>query len=157
MMWDVEGFYDALKWKLLLESGLEHGFPPSILALEIILHMGARFLRDNGYYSGAIIPEKSLIAGLGGAVEFSRCALCNILDRVAQGTPAVVTRSWVGDVSQRVEGRCRRVLGLPCKLAWPLRRDALKRVWSYRPSRLSSPIRWTLAEHYKMGSRRRAS
>eukprot|EP00959_Pyramimonas_sp_CCMP1952_P319629 6688080-Pyramimonas_sp.AAC.1 len=108
MMRDIEGFYDALKWKLLLESGLEHGFPPSILALEMMLHMGARFLRDNGHYSDATIPEKNMIAGLGGAVDFSRCALYNILDRAAQGTPAVATRSWVDDVSQRVEGRCKR-------------------------------------------------
>eukprot|EP00959_Pyramimonas_sp_CCMP1952_P085163 1780789-Pyramimonas_sp.AAC.1 len=91
MMWDIEGFYDALKWRLLLEAGLEHGLPPCILALEMILHMGVRFLRDNGYYSDAIIPEKSMIAGAGGDVDFSRCALCNILDRVAQGIPAVTT------------------------------------------------------------------
>ncbi|CAK0800747.1 unnamed protein product, partial [Prorocentrum cordatum] len=112
VLWDIEGFYDALKWQLLLETGMEHDFPPCILALEMILHMGVRFLRDSGYYSDAIIPEQSMIAGLGGAVDFSRCSLYNILDRVAQGSPGVTVRSWVDDVSQRVEGRYKRVLGL---------------------------------------------
>ncbi|CAK0823536.1 unnamed protein product, partial [Prorocentrum cordatum] len=82
VLWDIEGFYDALKWQLLLETGMEHEFPPCILALEMILHMGVRFLRDSGYYSDAIVPEQSMIAGLGGAVDFSRCSLYNILDRV---------------------------------------------------------------------------
>ncbi|CAK0877398.1 unnamed protein product, partial [Prorocentrum cordatum] len=68
VLWDIEGFYDALKWQLLLETGMEHEFPPCILALEMILHMGVRFLRDSGYYSDAIVPEQSMIAGLGGAV-----------------------------------------------------------------------------------------
>eukprot|EP00959_Pyramimonas_sp_CCMP1952_P187674 3924299-Pyramimonas_sp.AAC.1 len=62
--------------------------------------MGVRFLRDSGYYSDAIIPEQSMIAGLGGAVDFSRCALYNILDRVAQGSPGVTVRPWVDDVSK---------------------------------------------------------
>eukprot|EP00959_Pyramimonas_sp_CCMP1952_P292642 6120331-Pyramimonas_sp.AAC.1 len=51
MMWDIEEFYDALMWKLLLESGLEHGFPPSILALEMMLHMGGTLPSVHGYYS----------------------------------------------------------------------------------------------------------
>eukprot|EP00959_Pyramimonas_sp_CCMP1952_P382885 8022911-Pyramimonas_sp.AAC.1 len=34
-----------------------------------------------------MIPEHSMIAGLGGAVGFPRCALHNMLDRVARGTP----------------------------------------------------------------------
>eukprot|EP00959_Pyramimonas_sp_CCMP1952_P261761 5473694-Pyramimonas_sp.AAC.1 len=45
ILWDTEGFYDALKWKLLLGSGLEHELLPGTLALEMPLHMGVRLLR----------------------------------------------------------------------------------------------------------------
>ncbi|CAK0790274.1 unnamed protein product, partial [Prorocentrum cordatum] len=52
VLWDIEGFYDALKWQLLLETGMEHEFPPCILAL-----------------AGLVISAKSTIvtnnAGLG--------------------------------------------------------------------------------------------
>eukprot|EP00959_Pyramimonas_sp_CCMP1952_P455182 9471156-Pyramimonas_sp.AAC.1 len=53
-----------------------------------------------------------MVARLGGAVGVSRSALLNIIGRVARGTSGVTTRSWVDAVSQRVEGRYKRALGL---------------------------------------------
>ena len=112
VLWDIEGFYDALQWDLLLEKGLQHDLPAQVLGLEMLMHMACRVLKDSGYFSEALYPCMSMIAGLGGAVDFSRCVLYDILEATARGSPGASVRSWVDDVTLRVEGRARRVVGV---------------------------------------------
>ncbi|CAK0871462.1 unnamed protein product [Prorocentrum cordatum] len=78
----------------------------------MLMHMACRVLKDSGYFSEALYPCMSMIAGLGGAVDFSRCALYDILEATARGGPGASVRSWVDDVTLRVEGRARRAVGV---------------------------------------------
>ena len=60
LLWDVKGFYDSLRWDLVLEHALDLEFPPCYLALELQIRMAARFLREAGGFSQALQPGMSL-------------------------------------------------------------------------------------------------
>ena len=104
VLWDIEGFYDALQWDLVLSNALDIGFPPVVLALETQIHMAVRFLREELGWSESIQPEWSLVAGTPRAVDFARCAFYQVCWAAVQGGPGVTLRSWVDDVGQRTEG-----------------------------------------------------
>ena len=109
-LWDIEGFYDALDPVLILEEGLKVGFPPQTLAMEMLLHLTARFLKDEGACSEAVHAIISILAGARSAVDFSRCVLYSLMEKITIGNPTVMATSWVDDVVQRAEGLKQRVL-----------------------------------------------
>ena len=56
-------------------------------------------------------PTRSIVAGARRAVDFSRCVLYALLKDVANRfEPAVISSSWVDDVTQRAEGTRRVVV-----------------------------------------------
>ena len=115
---DIDGFYDSLNVTKLLNHALEHTFPAIVLAFEMLIHLGPRFIRDDLGVSKPIVPGRSIIAGIRGAVDLSRCALYNALHTAHHQFGAILsTESWVDDVVQRAEALARQLLSLVPKAA----------------------------------------
>ena len=115
LLWDMAGFYDTIQPGRLLLDALGRGFPPQVLLLESLLHLAPRVLRDRDKScSLPIHPERSIVAGVRGAVDMARCYLYSILeDAHARFFPrGVSTRSWVDDIVQRTTGLASGVVPL---------------------------------------------
>ena len=48
ILWDIAGFYDALSVEAILSTALDLGFPPIVLALEILVSVSPRVIREDG-------------------------------------------------------------------------------------------------------------
>eukprot|EP00959_Pyramimonas_sp_CCMP1952_P060548 1264843-Pyramimonas_sp.AAC.1 len=68
-----------------------------------------RSLGQSGAYAEPILPTHSIVQGLRGGTRFARCLTYFILSRVTVARPAMGTRIWVGDLSQRVRGSRRAI------------------------------------------------
>ena len=81
ILWDMAGFYDTIQPAVPLLDALGRGFPPQVLLLESLLHLAPRVLRDRDKScSLPIHPERSIVAGVRGAVDMARCYLYSILE-----------------------------------------------------------------------------
>eukprot|EP00959_Pyramimonas_sp_CCMP1952_P073867 1543880-Pyramimonas_sp.AAC.1 len=60
-----------------------------------------RSLGQSGAYADPILPTHSVVQGIRGGTRFARCLTYYILSRATVVHPAMGTRIWVDDLSQR--------------------------------------------------------
>ena len=70
----------------------------------MMVHQAARSLRAGTSYSEAVLPERSILAGCGLSVAWTRAVLHGMLDKVhRQYRPSQVkVESWVDDLAEIV-------------------------------------------------------
>ena len=110
ILWGIEGFYDSIQWTLVLEQALQLNFPALPLSMEMLAHMGTRFLREGGTCSDPINPTLSIIAGARSGVEFARAALYGVCQHAHSMKGPVTIRPWADDVIQRCDGTWQRTV-----------------------------------------------
>ena len=82
VLWDIQGFYDTIQPARLLRDALGRSFPPQVLLLETLIHLAPRVLRGRQKEcTVALYPERSILAGVRGAVDTARCYLFTVLDQ----------------------------------------------------------------------------
>ena len=80
ILWDMAGFYDTICPARLLRDALGRKSPPQVLLLETLVHLAPRVLRGRqNECSRALYPERSIWAGVRGAVDMARCYLFIVL------------------------------------------------------------------------------
>lgn len=111
-LFDMSGFYDGISIEKAARNNLEFGFPPLVLAMELLLHLSARILVRDKACSQPIIPVGGLVAGSKAAPWFARGLLFSALDRAhrAHLPRGVIMRSWIDDINQRLEQRRQRLI-----------------------------------------------
>ncbi|CAK0808313.1 unnamed protein product [Prorocentrum cordatum] len=109
-LWDLAEFYDTLEPLLILDEGLRLGLPARALHLEMLSHLSARLIREKTAYAEPIAPDRSICAGARRGIDFGRVALYAVLERVSTTYEQVRVRSWVDDVTTRMEGSKKEVI-----------------------------------------------
>ncbi|CAK0856487.1 unnamed protein product, partial [Prorocentrum cordatum] len=109
-LWDLAEFYDTLEPLLILDEGLRLGLPARTLHLEMLSHLSARLIRERTAYAEPIAPDRSICAGARRGIDFGRVALYAVLERVSTKYEQVRVRSWVDDVTTRMEGSKKEVI-----------------------------------------------
>ena len=92
---------------MVVRTGYATEYPLISLMLGITMHMAPRRLCTEHAVSEEVFPGRSLIAGCGQAVDFSRLALYEVLDQAlaAYRPPVLRLRSWVDDLAHGEGGR----------------------------------------------------
>jgi ribonuclease HI len=99
-------FYDTLRPEVVMERALAMGFPLRTLVLGMMTHQAARSLRAGEAYSEAILPAKSILAGCGLSVSWTRAVLFSMLEAAHRRYPVehYFIDSWVDDLSSVIQG-----------------------------------------------------
>eukprot|EP00959_Pyramimonas_sp_CCMP1952_P234983 4909984-Pyramimonas_sp.AAC.1 len=103
-LWDLAEFCDMLEPLLILEEGLRLGLPARTLHLEMLNHLSTRLVRERTAYAEPISPDRSICAGARRDIDFGRVALYATLEQACAKYQQVYVRSWVDDVTTRMEG-----------------------------------------------------
>ena len=108
-LWDLHKFFDTVVPSELFSSALELGFPKHVLALGLDMHMAPRVIQLEGCCSEPIAVARSILAGYGLSIPFTRAFLRTALQEVASATSADQT-VYVDDVAQCASGTLSQVV-----------------------------------------------
>jgi hypothetical protein len=99
--WDMAKFYDTLRPEIVMEKAIVLGIPLRTLVLGMMVHQAAMSLKAGVAFSEAIPPAKSILAGCGLSVSWTRAVLFGMLDAAHRQYPAehYFVDSWVDDLS----------------------------------------------------------
>ena len=111
---DMAKFYDTLDPNIVLEKADNLGFDVSLLLLALQVHMAPRILRAGQAYSDVVHPAKSILAGCGKSIAWTRAVLHQLLDEAHRGNGPrqFIMESWVDDLTSVIQGSspsCTRV------------------------------------------------
>ncbi|CAK0821719.1 unnamed protein product, partial [Prorocentrum cordatum] len=76
----------------------------------MLSHLRTRLIRERSAYAEPIAPDRSICAGARRGIDFGRVALYTVLEKVSTKYEQVYVRSWVNDVTTRMEGSKREVV-----------------------------------------------
>ncbi len=130
-----------------MSDGVEYPLIPLVLGL--IMHCAARRVASDGAISMRLWPSRSLIAGRGQSIDFSRLALWRILEKVHADYMPKQLESWVDDLHHLEMGLTRAVeeqlLKVSLDLPEKLRKHGFKLA---AKSAMTSNLRsWPSASH----------
>ncbi|CAK0862835.1 unnamed protein product, partial [Prorocentrum cordatum] len=111
LLLDIEKCYDNVSLVGLLRIGLDFGFSPTAMGLEVKVYLRPRYLRERGWISEAIFPARSIVAGSSHGAPFSKLALYPILERVHQAAPSAGLWTFT-DTNGRCEGTAKSALAI---------------------------------------------
>ena len=97
-----------------MDKAASLGFPLRVLTLGMMVHQAARSLRAGEFYSEAVLPECSILAGCGLSVAWTRGVLHGLLDEAhRQHRPAnYIIESWVDDLASVVQGTAEQCIAI---------------------------------------------
>ena len=106
--WDIEKFYDSVALDLLIPEAVRFGYPPRLLYVTLLAHLGPRRLRLAGCLSEEVWPSASLAAGCGRANTLARVVLYAVLDEAHKQLPLKAAlfsaKQFVDDVTTSFVG-----------------------------------------------------
>ena len=108
-LWDLHKFFDTVVPGELFGFALELGFPEHVLALGLDMHMAPRVIQLEGCCSDPIDVVRSILAGCGLSIPFTRAYLRTALQEVASASSADQT-VYVDDVAQCASGTLSQVV-----------------------------------------------
>ena len=109
LLWDIEKFFDSLQPRLIIQRGLEMGYPIIDLILAMSMHMAPRFMVLSGCISAPILPNVSILAGCMHSVYFARLEMSEPLGAIVRRVSSVKSYSLVDDVAQTAIGHIAKV------------------------------------------------
>ncbi|CAK0811743.1 unnamed protein product, partial [Prorocentrum cordatum] len=92
------------------KAGLQIGFPPIILLLEIGLYSFPRLLKKGQMITEAVEVTRSIVAGSGLGVPLAKVMLHRLLDTVHREVPPAGLWSYIDDTVGRAEGTKQKVI-----------------------------------------------
>ncbi len=101
VLWDIEKFYDHIEAEQVVEVALSDGvyYPLIPLILGLMMHAAPRRVAtEGGAVSKKMWPTRSLIAGCGQSIDFSRLALWRILENMHGDYMPKQLETWVDDL-----------------------------------------------------------
>ncbi|CAK0806418.1 unnamed protein product, partial [Prorocentrum cordatum] len=107
---DLIQFYDAVSFVLLVQAGLNSGFPPNIFLLEVGMYFAPRPPKKGQVISDAIDVARSIVAGSGHCVLLAKVMLHGPLGSVHRPVPPAGLWSYIGGVASRAEGSKQKVI-----------------------------------------------
>ncbi len=156
-MWDVGKLYDRIKIEHVVEVALSDGvdYPVTPLALGLMMHTAPRRVATEGAVSSRMWPTRSLFAGCGQSIDYSRLALWRILETVRDQYKPRELETWVDDLHHlelgHLEQVVERVTKISVGLADGLRQHGFKlsakSALVTSPPRIARRIAAALREH----------
>eukprot|EP00959_Pyramimonas_sp_CCMP1952_P108879 2276682-Pyramimonas_sp.AAC.1 len=107
---DLTKFYDSVSFVLLMQAGLQIGFPPIILLLEVGLYSFPRLLKKGQMITEAVEVTRSIVAGSGLGVPLAKVMLHRLLEKVHREVPPAGLWSYIDDIVGRAEGTKQKVI-----------------------------------------------
>jgi hypothetical protein len=100
ILWDVEKLYDHIQMAQVVEVALSDGveYPLIPLVLGLMMHSAPRRVSTDTAVSEKLWPLRSLIAGCGQSIDYSRLALWRILERTHADYRPRQLETWVDDL-----------------------------------------------------------
>jgi hypothetical protein len=130
VLWDLTKFYDFVDLQVVADVGLAQSYPIVSLALGLEMAAAPRRIRADGCISECLVPTRSLIAGCGQAVDFSRLALYEVLDHLHAKYRPLELSSWVDDLGHQEVGHtssvASRAIGVSTELVTGLQAKGFK-------------------------------
>ncbi len=130
VLWDLTKFYDFVDLRVVADVGLAQDYPIVCLALGLQMAAAPRRLRADQCVSGCMVPTRSLIAGCGQAVDFSRLALYEVLEHLHCRYRPLELSSWVDDLGHQEIGHtssvASRAIGVSTELVTGLREKGFR-------------------------------
>ena len=113
LYWDLETFYDSIKFRRLIALAIEVGYSIHIFVMDLMFHLAPRILKWNSWFSGTIGVSKGILAGSKRSNTFSRLMLYPIIAEMHKTIPKSIVsrlRLYVDDISQNVYGKLAAVM-----------------------------------------------
>jgi hypothetical protein len=104
LLWDLTKFYDFVDLQVVADVGVAQGYPVICLALGLQMAAAPRRVRADKCVSDCMVPTRSLIAGCGQAVDYSRLALWEVLEDLHRRYRPLELSSWVDDLGHQEIG-----------------------------------------------------
>eukprot|EP00973_Karenia_brevis_P042592 5896378-Karenia_brevis.AAC.1 len=98
---DVQKFFDTMKPEYVVCMGRRLRYPVIPMAMGMMIHSAVRYITCNSGTARAAVPQRSIIAGCGQSIPFTRLFLYDVLEEAHKVSPGVVLRTWVDDLRAR--------------------------------------------------------
>ncbi|CAK0859205.1 unnamed protein product, partial [Prorocentrum cordatum] len=105
-----QAFVDNLNAIEAAGAGLQIGFPPIILLLEVGLYSFPRLLKKGQMITEAVEVTRSIVAGSGLGVPLAKVMLHRLLEKVHREVPPAGLWSYIDDIVGRAEGTKQKVI-----------------------------------------------
>ena len=109
LLWDLEKFFDTITPEMVLQQGLELGYPPLDLTLAMAMHTAPRMMTYAGATSSVILPNTSILAGCSHSNNFARLVMTQPMLGIERRVQGVRNFIFVDDVAQSAIGKLRSV------------------------------------------------
>jgi hypothetical protein len=125
LLWDLTKFYDYVNLEAVAQVGEQQDYPLTCLVMGLPMAAAPRRVRADQCVSDVLYPTRSLAAGCGQAVGFSRLALWEVLEYLHFKYRPLQLSSWVDDLGHQEIGHERvatdRAIGVAVDLVHNLR------------------------------------
>ncbi len=104
LLWDLTKFYAFVSLDAVARIGVQQDYPLVCLVLGLQMAAAPRRIRAEQSISDVIFPTRSLAAGCGQAVDYSRLALWEVLEDLHLRYRPLQLSSWVDDLGHQEVG-----------------------------------------------------
>jgi ribonuclease HI len=102
---DLEKFFDTVQLEQMTKAARGLKYPARELLLSVQMHRAARQLKAGSHHSEWILTARSILAGCGRSISFTRAALYQILQHIHDGyMPFTRGQVWVDDITLTSRG-----------------------------------------------------
>ena len=101
ILWDIAAYFDSIRIADVVKLGVEHGFPPVLLRLSLLVHCGPRAFKDKSFIGPWLqSTDLSTVAGCTSSVSITRCILYNVASEMHLTYRPIQINTWVDDCPQ---------------------------------------------------------
>ena len=101
ILWDIRAFFDSIRIVDVVKLGVEHLFPPVLLRLSLLAHVGPRAFKEKSFIGPWLQSAGlSIVAGCVSSVSITRCILYNVVSSMHLNYRPIQINTFVDDCPQ---------------------------------------------------------
>ena len=101
ILWDIRAFFDSIRIVDVVKLGVEHLFPPVLLRLSLLAHVGPRAFKEKSFIGPWLQSTGlSIVAGCVSSVSITRCILYNVVSSMHLDYRPIQINTFVDDCPQ---------------------------------------------------------
>ena len=101
ILWDIRAFFDSIRICDVVKLGVEHQFPPMLLRLALLVHVGPRAFKEKNFIGPWLQSTGlSIVAGCVSSVSITRCILYNVVSSMHINYRPIQINTFVDDCPQ---------------------------------------------------------
>ena len=101
ILWDIRAFFDSIRICDVVKLGVEHLFPPMLLRLALLVHVGPRAFKEKKFIGPWLQSTGlSIVAGCVSFVSITRCILYNVVSSMHINYRPIQINTFVDDCPQ---------------------------------------------------------